>query len=273
MKLFTIYPEISHRLNACATGRRNRFPTVAALFWSLSLAAFAQSGLNAPTAGLMVDHSGALRTVTGIAQSFLAGDALRTGVLSAACGRSWCVVKTATSLLATPNADDPATPAPAGPALFSLRKQSALAYFPVVHQFARFENSQLHLLDWSVDGEVLALRSTREGPQFAVRRSDAAWIVALDGSIQDSLPAGTVAVLLVDGATVYSLADTVVLRRADGSEILFDLPGAISLSQLGENYAQVSTAGATYALRLDLGRETISVLPDLVPASAVGVSQ
>jgi hypothetical protein len=244
------------------------------LLWLLSLAltASAQTGLNVPTAGFMVDHAGSLRPVTGIAQSFLVGDPLRTGVLSATCARSWCLVKTATSLVDTKNSDDPGTPAPAGPALISISNRSALVYFPAVNQFARFEGSQLHLLDWSVDVEVLALRQTREGPQFAVRRGGGVWLVALDGSIHASLPAGTVAVLLLDGLTVYSLADSLVLRRIDGSEISFSLSGATSLSQLGENYIQVSTAAATYALRIDVGHEQISVLPDIVPESAAGVS-
>ncbi len=238
---------------------------------SLGIPALAQTGLNAPTAGFMVDHSGSLRAVTGIAQSFLAGDPMRTGVISAACAKSWCLVKTATGLAASQNADDPGTPAPVGTALISISDRSALMYFPAVNQFARFEDSRLHLLNWSVDGEVLALRQTWEGPQFAVRRSDGVWIVALDGSIRDSLPVGTQAVLLLDGLTVYSLADSLVLRRIDGSEIALSLPGATSLSQLGEDYIQVSTALATYALRIDMGREQISVLPDIAPDSVAGV--
>lgn len=266
-------PDALVRLPVLCTKRRARPPhIVAALFFSLALPACAQQGLTAPTAGFIVDHSGALRTVTGITQSFLVGDALRTGVLSAACTRSWCLAKTATSLFATQNPDDVGTSAPAGPALFSLHNQSALIYLPAVHQFAHFEDSQLQLLDWSVEGEVLALRSTREGPQFAVRRADGVWIVALDGSIETSLPTGTTTVLLMEGMTLYSLPNSVVLRRADGSEVSFDLTGTISLSQIGENYIQVSTPGATYALRTDLGREQLSLLPELAGA-AQGVSQ
>ena len=253
--------------------KQDRSMIVAALFFSLALNALAQTGLNTPTAGFMVDHSGALRSVTGFAQNFLVGDPVRTGVLSAACVRSWCLVKTADSLVTTQTADGAGTPAPAGPALFSIRDQSALVYFPSVGQFARFKDSQLHPLEWAVDGEVLALHSAREGPRFAVRRTDGVWIVALDGSIQGSLPAETTAVLLLDGLTLYSLPDSVVVRRDDGAETSFNLPGAISFSELGESYIQISTATSTYALRLDLGRGEISVLPDSVPASAEGVSQ
>jgi hypothetical protein len=177
-------------------------------------------------------------------------------------------VKTATSLLATQDADDPGTPAPPGPALFSIHDQSALVYFPEANQFAHFESLQLQALDWSVDGEVLALRGGPKGPQFAVRRRDGVWIIALDGSLRSALPPKTVAVLLLERATLYCLPDSIVLRRSDGSEMSFDLPGVISLSQLGENYAQVSTASATYLLRVDSGREQLSLLPDFAPGGA-----
>jgi hypothetical protein len=231
-------------------------------------AALAQSGLDVPQAGLMLDHSGALRVVTGIAQSFIAGGAVQTGVLSAACGKSLCLAKTDTSLFEARNPSDPGISLPPGPALFGIRDQSALLYFPSVHQFARYKDGQMQVLDWAVDGEVLAVRATPDGPRFAVRRTDGAWVVALDGSIESALPAGTVAVLLLDGVTIYSLPDAVVLRRTDGSETPFSLPGVTSFSQLTGNYVQVSTSGGSYALRTDLGREQLSLLPD-----SVGVSQ
>ena len=115
---------------------------------------------------------------------------------------------------------------------------------------------------------MLALRTTPDGPRFAVNRTDGVWVVGLDGSIQSSLPPGTVAVLLLEGVTVYSLSDSVVLRRTDGTEVSFPISGAASLSQLSENYVQVFTSNAVYALRTDLGREQLSLLPD-----SAGVSQ
>jgi hypothetical protein len=229
--------------------------------FSLGLNALAQTGLDVPQAGLMIDQSGALRAVTGFAQSFIAGAALRSDALSAACAGSLCLVKTATSVVASANANDPGIPAPPGPALFSIHGQGALVYFPAVQQFARIKDAQLEVLDWAVDGDVLSLRLTRQGPEFAVRHADGVWIISLDASIQAGLPPGTVAVLLLDGGIVYSVSNTLVIRRGDGSEISFNLPGVLSLSQLNESYAQVSTSGAVYALRVDLGREQLSVLP------------
>lgn len=230
--------------------------------------ALAQSAMDVPQAGLMVDYSGALRPVTGIAQSFIAGTSLRTGVVSAACGKSLCLAKTGDLLFDGRNVNDPGVSSPPGPALFAIRDRSALLYFPSVRQFARYKDGQMEALDWQVDGKVLALRTTPDGPRFAVSRVDGVWIVALDGSIESSLPSGTVSALLIDGVTVYALSDSVVLRRTDGTEVSFPVSGATSLSQLSENYAQVSTSNAVYALRTDLGREQLSLLPD-----SAGVSQ
>jgi len=237
------------------------------LFLASGLATLAQSGLDAPQAGMMVDHSGALRALTGIAQSFIAGTAVRTGVLSAACRLSLCLAKTDTSLLDARNASDPGISSPPGPALFAIHDQSALLYFPAARQFARYRDGEMQVVDWSVDGEVIALHATSNGPRFAVRRNDGVWIVALDGSIESALPADTVAVLLLEGATIYSLPDAVVIRRTDGSETPFSLPDVTSFSQLSENYVQVSTSNAIYALRTEGGREQISQLPDSTGAS------
>jgi hypothetical protein len=232
------------------------------------VAALAQSAMDVPQAGLMVDHSGALRPVTGIAQSFIAGASLRTGVLSAACGKSLCLAKTDALLFDGRNVNDLGVSSPPGPALFAIRDRSALLYFPSVRQFARYKDGQMEVLDWQVDGKVLSLRATPDGPQFALSRVDGVWVVALDGSIESALPSGTVAVLLMEGVTLYSLSDSVVLRRTDGTEVSFPVSGATSLSQLSENYVQVSTSDAVYALRTDLGREQLSLLPD-----SAGVSQ
>jgi len=232
------------------------------------VAALAQSAMDVPQAGLMVDHSGALRPVTGIAQSFIAGSAVRTGVLSAACGKSLCLAKTDGSLFNGSNVDDPGVSSPPGLALFAIRDRSALLYFPSVRQFAHYKDGQMEVLDWQVDGEVLALRATPDGPRIAVNRIDGVWVIALDGSIESALPPGTVAVLLLDGLTIYSLRDSVILRRADGTEVSFPVSGVTSMSQLSENHVQISTSDAVYALRTDLGREQLSLLPD-----SVGVSQ
>ncbi len=126
----------------------------------------------------------------------------------------------------------------------------------------------MEILDWQVDGKVLSLRATPDGPQFALSRVDGVWVVALDGSIESALPSGTVAVLLMDGAIVYSLPDAVILRRTDGTELSFPVSGATSLSQLSENYVQVLGSTGIYALRTDVGREQLSLLPD-----SAGVSQ
>ena len=118
------------------------------LVLTAGVAALAQSVMDVPQAGLMVDHSGALRPVSGIAQSFVAGAAMRTGILAAACGKSLCLAKTDTLLFDGRNVNDPGVSSPRGPALFAIRDQSALVYFPSVRQFARYKDGQMQVLDW-----------------------------------------------------------------------------------------------------------------------------
>jgi hypothetical protein len=229
---------------------------------SFALSALAQSGLDVPQAGWMVDHSGAVRAVAGFAQSFLVSAQLRTDALSAACSSALCLVKTPTSLVTSTSADAVGLPAPPGPALFSIRGQTALIFFPAANQFARFKEGQLRFLDWTVEGEVLALRITPDGPEFAVQRDGGVWIVARDGSIQAALPADVSAVVLVENMAIFSNSRTLVVRRADGRETSFDLPGVVALSPLGASYVQVNTPTAIYALRIDPGHEQLAVLPD-----------
>ncbi len=110
--------------------------------------------MDVPQAGLMVDHSGALRPVTGIAQSFIAGASLRTGVVSAACGKSLCLAKTGARRVDGRNVNDPGVVSPPGSRAVRDSRSIRSLYFPSVRQFARYKDGQMEILDWQVDGEV-----------------------------------------------------------------------------------------------------------------------
>jgi hypothetical protein len=221
-----------------------------AVTWIVS----AQPVIDVPREGAMLDHSGMLRPVQGIVQSFTVGDALATGVLSAACGRELCVAKTGDSIL-------PGIAAPPGPALISILGTSASLYFPATRQFARLHDGGLEFLDWSVDGEVLALR----GDRIVVRRDNGVWIVRPDGSSLSSLPNEVTAVVLLKEVIVFATADALIVQRTESDPLRFELAGVVGFSQLSEHYVQVSTIDSSYALRIDAGREQISVLPEVAP--------
>jgi len=61
--------------------------------------AWAQSRIEVPTLGAVVDSSGGLRPVQGVAGNFLLGPATVPGVLSAACSDQLCLAKTNSKIL------------------------------------------------------------------------------------------------------------------------------------------------------------------------------
>lgn len=232
------------------------------LHFCFALGAIAQGGLDVPQVGLMVDHSGSLRAVHGLGQTYLAGSAIRTGVLSASCGARMCLSKTAGTLFVSTDPEEAGIPAPDGPVLFSIHGDSALLYFPASRRFGRLESGQFALLPWSIDGDVLAIRETRDGVTVVVRRGDGIRIAGLDGSLGAALPVNAAAVMFIHAGLVYTVPDRVILKRDDGTELWFPVPGAVSLSAISERYLQVVTGSNAYALRIDPGHEQLSLLPD-----------
>ncbi len=113
---------------------------------SLTVCAWAQSGIEVPAIGAMVDSSGALRPVEGVAGNFLLGPATLPGVISAACSRQLCLAKTDSKIVSPSGEVD----APAGPAVFGLSGSDAVVFFPETRTFARWHDDTLDPLDgWS----------------------------------------------------------------------------------------------------------------------------
>jgi len=219
--------------------------------------AWAQSGIEVPTIGLIVDSSGALRPVQGVAGSFLLGPASMPGVLSATCSEQLCLVKTDSKIVSTTGEAD----APLGPAIFDLRREDAIVFFPQPRMFARWRNNALEPLDWVVEGEVLSIQPA----EIAVRRDGQVWIVDPDGFVLDSIVDATGPVLLLAEGVMFATPDELVLRRRDGTEVRFELAGAENITAMGPHYAAIRAGDAIYALRTDLGREGLFLLPGSVP--------
>lgn len=218
----------------------------------------AQSGLDRPTLGTMLDANGTTRMVYGIAGSVTLGDAGMPGVLSMACSRTLCLIKTDASIIAAGQAVD----APPGPALFALDVDAALVYFPQSKQLARWHDNQLDPVDFAIDGEILSIRVTAGTLEYAVRVGERRWIVDSGNRIVNSIPGANGPVMLLKSAVVFATADRVAIRRPDGVEMQFDVAGASAFLALGEGYAQVRAAGANYLLRVEAGREQIFLLPE-----------
>ena len=222
---------------------------------------YAQSGLNRPFLGQMIDRRHQLRPVYGAGGSFHAEAPVADRVLSSACSATFCLAKTESAILSSGGA----TPAPAGEAIFALDSTGATIYFSESSQFARWQNGALAPLNLTVDGKVLSLRSTASGLNVAVQRSGLNWIVASDGTILDALPSAATAVLLLPTAAVYATPDSLVLRRSDASELRFRAPGVASLTALGDGYVEAASGAILYVLRTIPGGEQLYQLPQAQP--------
>jgi hypothetical protein len=153
----------------------------------------AQSGLDRPHLGEMIDRNGVLRPVSGVAGSFLVEAPTLKGVLASACSQAVCVSKTKDSLLA----GDAIIPAPPGGAVIGLDGSGAVVYFVETGQLARLQSGFVAPLDLKVKDEIVSLRSTPAGIELAVRRARGIWILSSNGDVLDSLPvAATTALLL-----------------------------------------------------------------------------
>jgi hypothetical protein len=219
--------------------------------------AWAQSRIEVPTLGAVVDSSGGLRPVQGVAGNFLLGPATVPGVLSAACSDQLCLAKTNSKILSPTGETD----APPGPALFSVHARDALVFFPETRMFARWHDDVLDPLDWPVESEVLSVHGGGADADIAVRRDANVWIVHPDGSVVDWIANTAGPVLLLGEGVLFATTDQVILRRSDASEVRFDLPGAESIAAMGPHYAAIRAGGATYALRTESGRESLLLLP------------
>ena len=177
-----------------------------------SICAWAQSGIEVPAIGVIVDSSGALRPVQGVAGSFLLGPASMSGVVSAACSEQLCLAKTDSEILSATGRTD----SPPGPAILGFSGDNAIAFFPEPRTFARWNNDVLEPLDWVVNGEVLSVNAT----EIAVRRDGQVSIIHPDGSVVDSIPDATGPVLLLSKGVVFATKDEIVLRQ-DDNEIRF----------------------------------------------------
>jgi hypothetical protein len=216
---------------------------------------WAQSGLDRPQVGQMLDEQGFLWPVFGMGGSFTVDVASASRVLSTACTRALCLAKTNSAILT----GGAAKPAPLGGAKIAIHGATAWIYFPKTRQFGLWRAGTLTLTELNVDGEVLALQA---GWKLAVRRDSGVWIVSGDGVILDSVPSEAGPVLLLDdGGVVYATSDSLVLRRPGGNEMRFATPSVNVLFQLGEGYVEARSGVAIYALRTSTGREQLFQLP------------
>ena len=210
----------------------------------------------------MIDASGGLREVRGIAGAFVVSDPRTNDVLSSACGADLCLSKTESHLIS----DRTTVDAPPGPALLAIDGSNAFLYFPSTKQFAQWVDETLVPLEATIDGEAIAVGAdAAHRLQAAVRRPDGVWIVDERGNALRFVHSLARAVLLFGGDTLFTEENRVVLRRADGAEFVFDIPNPGALFPIGEHWSGVRAGAILYAIRTEPGREQLYELPEPAP--------
>jgi hypothetical protein len=205
----------------------------------------------------MLDRQNSLRPVYGIGGGFHVDAPSAERVISSACSRTLCLAKTESALIS----GNSIASAPPGDARIALDTTGATIYFPQIGRFERWQNGSLTMLNLSIDGTVLSLRSSVSGLNFAVARSGIVWIITAGGTISDSLPLGAGAVLLIAEGTVYATSSALILRKPDGSELSFPAPGVEDLFALSDGYVEARAGGTLYALRTIAAHEQLFQLP------------
>jgi len=223
--------------------------------------AFAQSGIEVPKIGSIIDSSGSLRSVQGVAGSFSLGAVSVPEVLSAACSEHLCLAKTDSKILSPTGETD----APPGPAIFAMNGDAATMYFAAPHMFAQWANDSMDPLEWKIEGDVLSLLWRDGAITIAVRREGRVWIVHPDGSVADSIGGATGPVMLLPDGVLFATAGEIVLRHSDSTEVRFELKDAETIDAMGPHYAVIHADGAIYAFRTDSGQEGVFMLPGTRP--------
>jgi hypothetical protein len=241
---------------------------IAPVFLAFAAALGAQSRIEQPQLGLMLDRGGAARPIYGVAGSVTCGDAVATGATGVGCSARACLVKTDSAVVRVMRSANSFIEAPGGPAVLALDGDTAFVYFSELKRLLRWSNGQLAAVDLPVPdvvatAAIVSLRVRKSVLEFAVTQDDGkTWIVRSDGSFVDFVTDGRGPVLLLQHGVLFATADGLVLRRSDGSELRFDVAGVVSLFEVGEGYVEALTASAAYGIKIDSGREQMFLLPE-----------
>ena len=256
-----------------------------AIFATLSIAAgaaWAQTALTAPQAGFMQDASNSVRPVYGIAGSFLLGEPVCSGVLSAAFSGSFGLVKTASAvaLLDSSGAIVTSIDAPDGPALFAFARSGApaLAYLTATNTLLSWSDGSFAAVPFDVTtlaaAPVVAVGAPdSDHAAMILQRDDGLWEIRVrlsTGEIdaQAAIP-GVIApvLMLAGGALVYADANGMVVRKRDGTErhIGVPMPASVALEPMGDGWIQLRdlASGQQFAIRMAENREQSYQLPEV----------
>ncbi len=251
----------------------------------------AKAQIQQPQLGIILDSDGVLRPVLGIPASASLGDPVLPNVNSFACSSTLCLAKTDAALTTfAPRTPQVLVTTPCscpGPALIALdRHGGAWIYVPATGQLFRWQDRGMYPLGSLPAGQVLGLRATADGVDYAItydvperelsffreisrpqltrenRLVRIEHYSTRDGSVTviDSFNASG-PVMLLDTGILFASGDQVTLRRPNGQELAFSVAGANTFQPSGNGFVEISAVGGLWLLRTDPGKEQLSLLP------------
>lgn len=247
--------------------------------------AWAQPAIAPPQIGFMLDATGALRPVSGLAGNFLLGAPIAKGVLSAAFSGLAGWMKTDSSLSVFDQQGHVITTSNAGsgPALFAFSSagQPALAFL----------TTSSALLEWSagkfvalpLDPAALAAEAVisigapdADHAALLVQRQNALWDIRVSiatGQVdsQSALPNITAPALILAGSGISGIissdANGVVVYQWNGSQVHIPahLPNTFAFEQMGDGWIEVRDLAnpLAFAVRLGGTRQGFYALPEV----------
>jgi hypothetical protein len=246
------------------------------LLSTLALACLLRAqGPEAPGFGWLVDSSGRLRPLAGLAGSLVPGPARESGVLSAASSGTWVLAKTSDELIVLDRsgAETCRLAAPPGAARFAFASggDPAAVLFPATGGLLLWSGGRFEAAGWMLDGheEVLA---TTGAVSFFVRRGDQVWRVdraVADGRVtRETVLVGVRAPLLArpDGSLLYSGSAALVRRAPDGAEQRLELAAPpLGLSELSGGWVRVLLPDRQLAVSFSGAAPRVFELPGGAP--------
>jgi hypothetical protein len=244
----------------------------------------AQSPLDRPHIGYLVDSGGVLRLLYGTAANFILGEVLSSGNTSCASSSASALVKTPEEviLLGANGETKNRWSGPGGDALFAFHVDGspAFVFFLEGSRLMRVVEDRLEAVPLDMDrlgGTVVAIAAPDGASALvAVARGKEVWLVAISaesGEVTDErLLAGVTGSvhLAGDGSVLHTENGDLVWRASDGAEKRFTLGAEVrSFAPLGAGWVAISVQhtgaeGLTrYGLRLDAGREGLYQLPEV----------
>lgn len=180
----------------------------------LLFAALCSAQISAPRIGFVRDRNGALRSVEGVAGSFILGDAIATGVLSASFKDRHGLAKTDNELLIFLDGQvRQRREAPGGAASFGFDAQGR-------PEWVRFANGEC--LIWDKEEPTSGVcpsaepDATVEGDELVLRRNHI--------RLRVSGPVEAVEKISSDWLAVYTDTGILAIRTEDGRESVYLLP-------------------------------------------------